>query len=174
VSRKLLRLLPVYNRGQSLIEVIIAIAIATLIIVALINATITGMKNAQFSRNKETSVKLSQEGMEWIRVQRDNLSWDAFNDPALLGQTLCLNTLSNWSLLTSANSDCSATDLNCGYSLGNNIFKRMFFINTDAAICPPNGSDNPLKITVTVCWKDSTSTVHKSEQTSCFSNWQNK
>lgn len=63
--------------GQSLFEVLIALLIIGVIVVALVGLTTASIKNASFSRNKELSTRFSQGAIEWLRAQRD-ASWDAF------------------------------------------------------------------------------------------------
>lgn len=63
--------------GQSLIEVLVALTIASVVIGALVVATIISIRNAQFSQNQLQATKLSQDGMEKVRIVRDrNLNVD--------------------------------------------------------------------------------------------------
>ena len=78
-------------RGQTLIEVIIAIAVGTLIITAILGLATRSTRNANFSRANEQASKLAQQGLEVIRNIRDegldsaikytpNLSIDTWNE----------------------------------------------------------------------------------------------
>lgn len=62
------------QRGQSLIEVIIAVTVGVLVLTALTFATIFSIRNASFSKNSAQATKLAQEGIEKVRTGRDRNS----------------------------------------------------------------------------------------------------
>ena len=57
--------------GQTLVELIVVITVGMLIAGALVFATITTTRNAQFARNQVQATKLAQEGLEKLRSIRD-------------------------------------------------------------------------------------------------------
>src|SRR3989344_3619732 len=59
------------NKGQSLAELIIVMAVAVVVVGALVFATIATTRNAQFAKNQAQATKLAQEGIEWVRIGRD-------------------------------------------------------------------------------------------------------
>lgn len=59
------------EKGQSLIEVIVAVAVGTLVVAALTFATIFSLRNANFSKTSAQATKLAQEGIERVRAGRD-------------------------------------------------------------------------------------------------------
>ncbi|MGB9585896.1 MAG: prepilin-type N-terminal cleavage/methylation domain-containing protein [Anaerolineales bacterium] len=59
------------NQGQSLIEMLVAIAIVLVVIVALVAVTTVSIRNASFSRNQALATKYAQEGIEEARKLRD-------------------------------------------------------------------------------------------------------
>lgn len=59
------------EKGQSLIEVIVAIFIIILVFTAIIFATVLAVKKAQFSKNQNLAEKYAQEGIETVRNFRD-------------------------------------------------------------------------------------------------------
>lgn len=61
-------------KGQSLFEVIFAIGITALVLVGALSLSTTSVRNSNFSKNNSLATKYAQEGMEWIREQRDS-SW---------------------------------------------------------------------------------------------------
>lgn len=79
------------NKGFTLIETLVAIAIFAFSITGLISITATGVFNTNFVKNKFTAGYLALEGAELVRNIRDTASvssrtWDAiFADPDLLG-----------------------------------------------------------------------------------------
>lgn len=59
------------QRGQTLIEVMIALTIGVLVIGALAIATVVSIRNATFSQNQTQAAKYAQEGIELVRTTRD-------------------------------------------------------------------------------------------------------
>lgn len=78
------------NKGFTLIETLVAIAIFAFAITGLISITATGIFNTNFVKNKFTASYLAVEGAELVRSIRDNAAindrdWNAtFADPTLL------------------------------------------------------------------------------------------
>lgn len=69
--------------GQSLFEIMLALAITTLIIVAIVALTATSIRNTTFSKNKTLASRYSQEATEWLRGERD-ADFDAFETRTLI------------------------------------------------------------------------------------------
>lgn len=59
------------QNGQSLIEMVIVIAVGVLVASALVFATIASLRNSQFAKNQSIATKLAQEGLEAVRNIRD-------------------------------------------------------------------------------------------------------
>lgn len=59
------------DKGQSLLELVVVIAVVVIVIGALTFATIASLRNAQFSQNQAQATKLAQEALEWTRSGRD-------------------------------------------------------------------------------------------------------
>lgn len=78
--------------GQSMFEVVLALFIITMIIVAIVILSTNSVSNSLFSRNKNQSSKYTQEAIEWVRSQRELNSAD-FGVYAG-GGTYCLDNLS--------------------------------------------------------------------------------
>lgn len=85
-----------HNKGQSLFEVVLALALSTLIIVALVSLVSNSIKNSTYSRNKTYATHYTQEASEWLRGQRDG-DWDVFSTNYLFCPTpphvQCFDTL---------------------------------------------------------------------------------
>lgn len=79
-------------RGQSLFEIIFAVAIAALIMTAVVVLSTDSVRNSSFSRNQTLASRLAQEAHEWLRSERDS-DWTTF--AGRVGTT-CLGALS-WS-----------------------------------------------------------------------------
>ncbi|MBI4036287.1 prepilin-type N-terminal cleavage/methylation domain-containing protein [Candidatus Daviesbacteria bacterium] len=59
------------EKGQSLLEMIVVVAVGTIIVGALTFATIASLRNAQYAKSQSQATKLGQEGMEKVRSIRD-------------------------------------------------------------------------------------------------------
>jgi len=59
------------QKGQTLIELIVVIAVSVIVVGALVFATIASLRNAQFAKNQVQATKLAQEGIERVRIGRD-------------------------------------------------------------------------------------------------------
>lgn len=59
------------SKGQTLIEVVIVIAVMVIVVSALTFATIASLRNAQFAKNQSLATKWAQDGIEKVRSIRD-------------------------------------------------------------------------------------------------------
>lgn len=59
------------EKGQTLIELIVVVAVSVIVIGALVFAIIASLRNASFSKNQAQATKYAQEGIERVRVGRD-------------------------------------------------------------------------------------------------------
>ncbi len=64
-------------KGQSLFEVVFAVGIAGLVLIALVSLSSTSVGNSTSAKNNALATKFAQEGSEYVRQQRDT-SWDNF------------------------------------------------------------------------------------------------
>lgn len=78
--------------GQSMFEVVLALFIITMIVVAVVILSTNSVSNSVFSRSKTQAEKYSQEALEWLRSQRE-LSLANFNTYAATA-SYCLDSLS--------------------------------------------------------------------------------
>ena len=151
----------VHNSGQSLIEVLVALSLAVLAISALVSVTMTSVKNAQFSKNQIQAEKYAQEGMEWVRLQKEKNTWAVFSDTTV--KTFCINSLpTDW--ITKNIGLCGASIIT------GTIFSRELDLSQTTG-CPPS-TPNPINVKVTVKWKDSKD--HQTVRETCFTNWEKK
>jgi len=68
----------IFQKGQSLIEVIFALVVITIILTSLSKTIIHALKNVEYSCNQNYSLHLAQTKMEEIRQYRDSHSWQDF------------------------------------------------------------------------------------------------
>jgi len=60
------------NKGQSLIEAVVALGVMVITLSAISIAVTTGISNSTFVKNQDLANKYSQEGMEYIRNAKAN------------------------------------------------------------------------------------------------------
>lgn len=63
--------------GQTLFEIVVALAVIVLVVTGLVVVITTSLRNANFAKNQAEATRLAQDATEWIRAQRD-ADWDAF------------------------------------------------------------------------------------------------
>jgi Tfp pilus assembly protein PilV len=143
--------------GQSLIEVLTALAVVLLVLVALIRATTMSMRSGSFSKSQAQASSYAQEAIEWIRAERDK-DWD--NNIAVrandLGNKLCLTRL-EWPIVSGG---CGEGD----YLEANQRFKR------EVTLTSVGGAGNQVEVEVVVSWQESGG-EHQSKLTTYLSNW---
>lgn len=59
------------DQGQTLLELVVVIAVVIIVVSALTFATIASLRNAQFAKNQAQATKLAQQGIERVRAGRD-------------------------------------------------------------------------------------------------------
>lgn len=65
------------NRGFTIIELLVAVGVVSMVMVAVTSGVATSLKNSRFSKEKSISVRLAQEGVEWMRENRDKNGWNS-------------------------------------------------------------------------------------------------
>jgi len=65
------------QKGQSLVEVLIALGVATIVVSAMAVAAITSVNNADFSKYQNVATQYAQEGIEVVR-QKSQTDWTTF------------------------------------------------------------------------------------------------
>lgn len=144
-----------FEKGQSLFEVVLSLAVITLIIVTLILLASNSIRNATFSRNKTIATRNVQEALEWLRGERDE-DFDAFSTRALTSR-YCLPSLSwNDAIIGS----CGADDLISGTPLKREI---VFDIVT-----PDN-----IEVTILVYWEDAQG-MHEVRSITNLTDWRSQ
>lgn len=81
------------NQGQLFLEILMAIAVVGVILIAVVGLVTQTVSNTSFSENKSLGNHYTQEAVEWIRGQRDG-DWSVFYARAgVSGTTFCFNDL---------------------------------------------------------------------------------
>lgn len=102
------------NLGQSLFEVVLALFIITLIIVAVVILSTNSISNSLSSRNKTQASKYTQEGVEWLRKQKE-VDFVLFRSYIISNPIYCLRDTLDWNFP----GNCSQLE-----NIGTTIFKR--------------------------------------------------
>lgn len=169
------------EKGQSLIEITIALGVILLVLGALTITILIGLRNSQFAQNQLQATKLAQAAMENIKLIRDRnipicvstgppppgtYYWDN-NDPdkqpVLWTEALWDGNVKNF-LLTN-NEGCGLTDnpnLAEGELSLDNKFSRYVFVTYEDV--------DKIKFRVDVAWRD-LSGEHKSELVTILTNY---
>jgi prepilin-type N-terminal cleavage/methylation domain-containing protein len=148
-------------KGQTLIELMVALAVAGIIITAISITVVKSLNTVQLNKNKNTATQYAQEGMEFMRNKK-NQSFEIYDGYA--EGKWCLDDTSTLSFTASS----------CTTNVG--IFTREIDIDkNETGECGSESPDKLIdKVTVRVSWNDAgcsgTTKCHKEEQTSCFSN----
>ena len=101
--------------AQVLIELTIALAVAMIAILALVQSTTKSVSNSTFSKNQSQASAYTSEAIEWLRNQK-NTSWPNFSTK-ISASTYCLNML-DWN-----------TPLACTSNMAGSSFKRQLDIS---------------------------------------------
>lgn len=149
------------EKGQSLMELVVVVAVAVVVISALVFATIASLRNASFAQNQLQATKLAQQGLERIRTLRDR-----DGDVIFEGQTKKFSELSG----IRCPEDCDFVFNKSGVLISGSIpekppdspdFSRQFQIIDE-------GSDQK-KVTAVVKWTDFSGS-HESRLTTILRN----
>ena len=147
------------QKGQSLFEIVLALAIATIIIVALVALASSAVRSSTFSKNKTLATRYSQEANEWLRGERDT-DWDAFFIRAAV-PLYCVKSLS-WAEATVGN--CTG-----GQEITGTIYKReVGFVRTTVLV--GGVPKNVVETEVNVYWQDAQG-IHEVKSVTNFTDW---
>ena len=171
-------------KGQTLVEVLVALSSAVIIITAITILVISSLNNAEYGKNQNLATQYAQEGMEIIRKIRDS---DPQTFYGIADGQYCLdrNSTTLQAKIASGNqvrlSGCphGATDPKENVD---GIFSREVILEANVGDCntavptptptPPPAQGN-IKVTVLVSWTDGKCTTgilcHQSKLISCFS-----
>lgn len=154
------------NRGQTLLESIIALAAIVIVLGAVATAVLISLNNSLFIKRQNQGNKLAQQGMEYIRDRINNGGSATFFNFIQSG-TQCFNDFTATpppSALFMAGS-CQTANIQ-------GTFKREVVFTSGS--CNTSGGDfvNGLKVTVTVSWTGGKCTnqsfCNKQIVSSCF------
>ena len=161
------------NRGQTLLEAVIALSVLVIVLGAVATAVLTSINNSSFIKQQNQANKLAQQGMEYIRDRINNsgttpTAFQTYTQYA--GSSSGIQCFNDFSASPPANPIFSST---CGGANVQGVFKRE--ANFIVGSCSNAGNDftNGLKVAVNVYWTDGKCTTgspfcHSQKVVSCF------
>ena len=159
------------QKGQTLLEVMLALSIAILIVSAVVASILNALNNEQFGVSQNQATQLAQEGVDLFR----NLSqsdWATFTNYGRRDTTDAIS----W-CLPQVNPTPIPLGSGCAPNAGNNDrFVREIKVELNSCITPTPGITNISgRVTSTVKWGDGKCTgtgddqyCHKTEVVSCM------
>ncbi len=134
------------NKGQTLIEVLVALATSVVIASAIITLAVYSLNNTQFSKSQSLATQYAQEGMEIVRSIRDN-NYTIYTGlfPQATVNPYCL-PVGNTNLLSITPGACTNTSVVSGF---------IREIDLTPGTAPVGACSNSMdKIETTVKWTD--------------------
>lgn len=140
--------------GQSLLEVLTALGVAAIVVVALSVLAVSSLRNAQHARAQAEATKFVNEGIEQVRTVRDQQGWNTFSTFSVTPPNNCysVNTSSTpWIL---QGETCGTPPI-----VGSTQFTREIQLEDASIDVVSSGCLSPpcpgRRVTVTVSWTDS-------------------
>lgn len=132
------------SKGQSLVEVVIALGVVVVLAVSLVAASLVTQRSARSAKNNTQATKLVQQGIENLRIFRDRQGFSALaNDNCWVLINTSDTDVGNWKLANTPSAPCPESIL-----LAETTFRRSIKIENGA-------NSNQKKVTVEVTWVDS-------------------
>jgi type II secretory pathway pseudopilin PulG len=158
------------QKGQSLVEALIALGVAAIVVSAMAVAAITAVNNADFSKYQNLATQYAQQGLEILK-QQSQTDWNAFSSQVggSPGNLYCLDQ------------DKTKLDLpplgSCAQNINDQNNKPFFVRDVRLTQTDPADLDchGIVRVTVRVSWTDgkcssTTDYCHKVSLKSCFAN----
>jgi len=144
-----------FSKGQSLIEVVVAVGAMSLLLVALLTTVSLSVKNSRVAKDRNQAVALAQEGVELMRTYRD-VSYTNFE---ALADTTSYDLPYNWTVGDGLSTGCQVD------SFSIRDFYRRCVVLDDSGIV------DGVEVEVTVEWQEG-SKVNQVVQTTRMSKWE--
>ena len=165
------------NQGQSLIEMLLAFFIMSLVVVAIVGLSTASVRNTSQARNNTLARRYAEEAMEWLRNQRD-INWNTFQRKAKNSNaniTYCFMELSEsgikqWTDNVN-NHFCDTADPLESVNKSTIFYREVTLIRgEDLAATLEDESKNIILVTIRVFWSDPKG-EHEVELSSELNNW---
>lgn len=136
--------------GQSLLEVVMVAFVLVMALVALISLTTVSIARNRLAKERVVAIRLAQEGLEWVKYERDRLGFDAIslkNDQSYCLAELPLTVDGGIEVLGAG--ECSASDWVNVSGFGH-LFQRSMQLSSS-----PYDPDE-VKVVVIISWRQKT------------------
>jgi Tfp pilus assembly protein PilV len=147
------------NSGQTLFEIVFAIVVTSIALIAVINLATISIRNTTFSRDKTLASRHTQEAVEWLRGQRD-ADWNAFASNVSKSSSWCLAGLS-WTSDGTHQGTCGGA----GDFISGTKFKR--------SVSFTSVTSDTISFDVATSWDDANGT-HVVSASNVFTNWKSR
>lgn len=142
------------SSGQSLIELLVALTLMMLLVVAVVGLATVSVKTSYFAKKETAAKRYAEELVEWLREQKKS-DWTSFlfDKSTTEGQVYCFNTspIASWPSV----GVCSNATLD-------GMYKREVTLSRSL-------DNSSVVVTVVVSWEDS-SGLHETKLVSNFAN----
>jgi Tfp pilus assembly protein PilV len=160
-----------FEQGQSLVEVIVALSIAIVVVVAFSNVTLSAIRDSQFAKNQNSATRIAQKTLELVRAVRDqdndvdnSTPWNDLWGNSILAGGKCYSLNESTVTLSPVASCADTADVDL-----DGVFKRKIMLTSSGScsggVCPA------ISVYVKVTWTDGRGT-HVAEANTTLSNWQ--
>ena len=115
---KLKKLIKELNAGNSLVELLIASMIISLVLVAVATTMMFSLKREALNRYRQTAVELASQAIEHLSFERAGLGWEQFVDN--------YNNYTNYCFAEDSNGNVDEIeDVSCNYSADGHVIEKM-------------------------------------------------
>ena len=157
------------ERGQSLVELVIVIAVVAIVVGGLVFATIASIRNATLAKNQAQATKYAQEALERVRTARDRRDTGTIS-----GLTLGGGSVTDWQDADLWANSISASSCNpCYFKLtsplgvlqGTTLLSPETVGQFSRLVILSDGANSAVEkiVTVTVSWTDFLQKTHESK-----------
>ena len=141
----------VRHSGASLLELIIAIGLVSVILMSLVSLSTKSVSNSTVSREKNQATRFTQETIEWLRQERDR-SWSFLSNQVTANSTWCLPE-NDWDIPGA----CT------GQKIADTQFEREVSFSRPQL--------DTIEVTVVTQWTES-GNIHESRSATILTKWQ--
>jgi type II secretory pathway pseudopilin PulG len=161
-----------HQRGSALIELLIATLVVGVVITAVASGLTYSVKNTAESRSREVATSLAQEGLEFLRRERDTKGWTFFQDTlfpdTLAVRTYCIPTTTG-GLGSLISSPCSSS--NPSHKITTDGLPGSAFYREAEVEKVLDGEGKRVRVIMTVSWDAGSNQPRSTELVKEFTNW---
>lgn len=147
-----LRLKTINMKGQTLVEVLVALGVSMIVLTAITTAVLTSLNNAQYSRLQNQAAQYAQQGIEIMRSYRDAKSLAELGGTLASPEKRCLVDTCN-PIIGNNFTGCFVVADPTTCTKIDGIFSRSVETIKDASACVDGGTGST-QVTSVVRWND--------------------